>query len=68
MSTSITVGECSICGGRVSILRAWYSTKPAIPTCDSCGAQPKNKYGAKIEMERPGNREFRKILFGEKST
>lgn len=36
--SEITIGTCSLCGGRVSIPAAWMATIPPTPTCQSCGA------------------------------
>lgn len=50
----ITIGTCSICGGRVSIPNEWLSVTPPIPTCDGCGAKPVQPHGPIIQMEPAG--------------
>jgi hypothetical protein len=45
------IGTCSLCSGSVSVPAVWMGVIPPIPTCDSCGAVPKEKYGKTIEME-----------------
>lgn len=49
---SYVLGSCSICGGDVTMPNAWYSTKPPVPTCASCGAKAKPSLPV-IEMQ-PG--------------
>lgn len=51
---NITCGECSKCGGRVTIPAAWYGINPPTPSCERCGATAKNPYGKVIETELPG--------------
>ena len=48
-----TLGTCSVCGGRVTVPEAWYSTKPPIPRCESCGATVKQPYGPILQTENP---------------
>ena len=50
---NVTVGTCSLCGGRVVLPREWMGMTPAVPTCKSCGAVKKQPWGETIEMERP---------------
>lgn len=50
---NITIGTCSLCGGRVTVPKVWASVVPAIPTCESCGATKKQPHGSVVEMERP---------------
>lgn len=50
MSREITVGTCSICGGRVSLPSVWFGVIPPVPTCDSCGAI-KADHGPVITMK-----------------
>lgn len=54
----LTVGTCSLCGGRVVRKMVWLSdgNGPAPAWCTGCGAVEKNRtrYGAEIEMvKRP---------------
>lgn len=46
-----TIGNCSLCGGRVSLPEHWMSVNPPVPCCESCGARPKVQPDAVIEME-----------------
>jgi hypothetical protein len=48
---NIPYGTCGKCGGLISIPNPWFSVTPAMPTCESCGAHPKQKFGPTIEME-----------------
>lgn len=61
-----TIGTCSLCGGRVSVPTQWAATAPPIPTCESCGAMPRDRYGPKVEMD-PATRQPRDEVpaFGE---
>lgn len=36
--SNMTVGTCSICGGRVSVPMVWHGIIPPTPTCENCGA------------------------------
>lgn len=45
------IGTCSICGGAVCVPHTWMSVNPPVPTCNSCGAVPKQSHGPIIEME-----------------
>ncbi len=45
------IGTCGSCGGPVAIPNEWMSTLPPVPRCQSCGKEPKNKYGSVIKME-----------------
>ncbi|MES2409009.1 MAG: hypothetical protein V4509_01770 [Patescibacteria group bacterium] len=45
------IGTCGSCGGPVTIPNEWMSILPPVPTCQSCGKKPKNKYGTLIKME-----------------
>ncbi len=47
---NVTVGTCSNCGGRVSVPQNWCGVNPPIPTCEGCGARPREKYGPVIDM------------------
>ena len=47
----ITVGTCSLCGGRVTIPQSYMSTVPPIPTCQSCYATKAEPYGRIIHMK-----------------
>ncbi len=47
----IAIGTCSKCGGAVCIHSVWQSVGQDIPTCASCGAWPKGRYGPKMQME-----------------
>lgn len=49
--SDITVGTCSLCGGRVVLHSGWYSTIPQIPQCTGCGATKKQPHGGIVEME-----------------
>lgn len=51
MSTTITVGTCGRCGGRVAIHKVWMSVDPQIPQCQSCGARPRQPHGPVLDME-----------------
>ena len=62
MSVKI-IGQCSCCGGKVTVPESWLCIYPPVPTCQSCGATPKQKYGPVIEMEPPP-RAQRRTLFG----
>lgn len=46
-----TLGTCGRCGGRVSVPDLWYGVNAPTPTCEGCGAVPKNAYGPVIPME-----------------
>jgi hypothetical protein len=35
---NISIGTCSICGGRVTVPKDWMCIFPPTPTCESCGA------------------------------
>ena len=37
----IIIGQCSICGGNVSIPEIWHGVNPPVPTCENCGAVKK---------------------------
>jgi hypothetical protein len=45
------LGTCSVCGGAVTVPRAWMGMLPPIPQCRSCGATKKQPNGPVIEME-----------------
>lgn len=44
------IGQCSLCGGNVTVPTAWWSTEPPVPHCKKCGAHEKNQLPI-IEME-----------------
>lgn len=46
----MTIGTCSICGGRVCTPDVWYGVIPPVPTCDQCGAT-KRDHGPIIDMK-----------------
>jgi len=49
LGTNVTVGTCSICGGRVSVPAFYHSVVPPTPTCEQCGAVAAS-YGEVIPM------------------
>lgn len=51
-SQSIRIGACSLCGGDVTIPQVYMSTRPPVPTCNSCGAV-KRPAGPVIDMVQP---------------
>lgn len=53
--TETTIGTCSLCGGPVRVSAVWYGGVPPTPSCDYCGAVPRNSHGPVIEMT-PGTR------------
>lgn len=55
MAYEITVGTCSICGGRVALDKAWFATTPQLPKCTNCGAIPEKPYGPVIPMKKSNN-------------
>ncbi len=60
------VGTCSICGGPVSA--STHHIRP-VPTCESCGATPREAYGPVIDMRESdapdgGHRESQQEYFG----
>lgn len=46
------IGQCSLCGGRVTVPTVWHGIYPPVPTCESCGATAKAS-GPVIPMEKP---------------
>jgi hypothetical protein len=46
------IGNCSLCGGAVTVPAIWHGVIPPTPTCSKCGAVAKQR-GPTIEMERP---------------
>lgn len=50
--SDITVGTCSLCGGRVVIPATWMGLNPPIPTCQGCGATKVQPHGNVIPMEK----------------
>lgn len=48
------IGECSICGGDVSVPHIWHGIFPPKPTCSRCGAQARS--GPVIDMRPVSNR------------
>lgn len=44
------IGTCSICGGRVTVPSVYHSVVPPTPTCEKCGAVPRQSYGPVIPM------------------
>lgn len=69
MSYEITVGTCSLCGGRVALSRLWMSTEPQLPRCTSCGAYPEKPFGAVIPMKKRDSSELNSLcqLLGDES-
>lgn len=62
---NLSVGTCSICGGRVTVPELWAATVPPIPACESCGATKKQPHGRVVELEpRPPRRAFGRVLGG----
>lgn len=45
-------GTCSCCGGPVTSPFAQWSTVPMPPSCERCGAVPREAFGPVIETER----------------
>lgn len=52
-AVTVTLGSCSLCGGRVTVPKNWMATVPPVPTCERCGARKKAPHGSVVEMERP---------------
>jgi len=50
MTSSTTIGTCSICGGRVSVPTIWHGIIPPVPQCESCGATQRSPHGPIIDM------------------
>lgn len=48
-----TVGTCSRCGGRVVVCEPWFSVRPQVPHCESCGATMAKPHGPTIPMNPP---------------
>ena len=48
---NITIGTCSLCGGRVTVPEAWAGMNPPVPTCELCGATAKHPHGRVIDMD-----------------
>jgi len=53
------IGTCSLCGGCVASPSAWGGIVPPVPTCQRCGATPKNQHEKVVEMEQ-----FKKTSLG----
>lgn len=51
--TTIAVGTCNQCGGRVSIPKLWMSVNPPTPTCEGCGSTLRNPHGPVLDMMPP---------------
>lgn len=58
LGNSVTIGTCSLCGGEVTMPKAWWSVVPAKPTCEQCGAV-KRASGPVIDMQPPTQAEVR---------
>ncbi len=56
-----TIGECSICGGRVTLPESWAGVNPPIPKCKTCGATKENSHGDVVEMEKPKRDPWRTV-------
>ena len=54
MGEMVSIGTCGRCGGRVSVPRVWMGTIPPTPTCESCGAIPREAHGPVIPMQDGG--------------
>ena len=50
---NITIGKCSVCGGKVVVPSVWYSTEEPVPTCKKCGAEKENDL-PEIKMKKKG--------------
>lgn len=48
---NVSIGTCGNCGGRVSVPDIWHGTVPPTPTCETCGARPRQAHGPVIEMQ-----------------
>ena len=48
----LTIGTCSICGGRVCVPSVWISIIPPTPHCEGCGAVPVEAHGPVIPMRQ----------------
>lgn len=46
------IGTCGNCGGRVIVPTVWWGIYPPVPSCESCGATPRN-HGPVIDMSPP---------------
>lgn len=46
------IGQCSLCGGSVTVPSVWCGIKPPVPTCQSCGATARAS-GPVIPMNPP---------------
>jgi hypothetical protein len=59
------LGECSICGGPVTLPTVWAGVIPPTPTCQSCGAV---KAGPVIPMKPgPGKPRIEQIMTRKES-
>lgn len=47
------LGECSICGGSVTVPTVWMGISPPTPSCKSCGATARPAGGRVIPMRKP---------------
>lgn len=45
-------GTCSLCGGPVATPAMWSGVLPPTPTCQRCGATPREAHGPVIDMVR----------------
>ena len=52
MSGKRTVGTCGRCGGPVTVPLVFHSISPPTPSCDACGARPKQAHGPVMDMDR----------------
>ncbi len=48
----VTLGLCSLCGGRVVVEQYWAGTQPNKPRCTRCGAQGDAEEQYIIKMHR----------------
>lgn len=51
-----TVGTCGNCNGAVTVDTIYWSVVPPRPSCESCGALPKQNHGPVIPMEGASNK------------
>ena len=59
-------GTCGRCGGAVVTPTIWMGIYPPVPTCQSCGATPKQAHGPVIDMDEPKPRYFSRPLEPDK--
>jgi hypothetical protein len=63
--TQSNVGTCGNCGGAVTVPTVWLGVVPPTPTCQCCGATPKDAHGLVREMNPPSQRD-RLLTAGER--